>query len=32
MGFWLGTLLFAVLEAIGFGVVYVSSGRPGNKQ
>ena len=27
MGFWLGTLVFAILEAVGFGVVHLS-GKP----
>jgi hypothetical protein len=27
MGFWLGTLVFLIFEALGFGVVHVS-GKP----
>lgn len=31
MGFWLGTLIFALLELLGFGVVQASGSRRGNK-
>lgn len=31
MGFWLGTLIFALLELLGFGIVQASGARHGNK-